>query len=52
MINSVKTITVAAALLAAVTLTSKAQTVGFLDVNPDPVALSMGGTGTTLEATP
>lgn len=52
MINSVKTITVAVALLAAVTLTSKAQTVGFLDVNPDPVALSMGGTGTTLEATP
>lgn len=31
---------------------SQAQTAGFLDVNPDPVAMSMAGAGTVLDATP
>lgn len=30
----------------------KAQTAAFLTITPDPVAMSMGGTGTVLEATP
>lgn len=43
----------AAALSAAAISSSMAQTaVGFLDANPDPVSLSMGGTGVALEATP
>ena len=40
---------------AAVLLSSaaaQAQTASFLDVNPDPVAMSMAGTGTVMEATP
>lgn len=31
---------------------AQAQTASFLDVNPDPVAMSMAGTGTVMEATP
>lgn len=31
---------------------AQAQTAGFLDVNPDPVAMSMAGTGTVLDANP
>lgn len=30
---------------------AEAQTAGFLDVNPDPVAMGMAGTGTVMEAT-
>lgn len=40
---------------AAVLLSSaaaQAQTASFLDVNPDPAAMSMAGTGTVMEATP
>ncbi|HIZ87375.1 MAG TPA: PorV/PorQ family protein [Candidatus Coprenecus pullistercoris] len=45
-------IIMAAAALSAASFTAKAQTAGFLDVNPDPVSLSMAGTGTVMESTP
>lgn len=44
-----KVVIAAAASLAAIS--ANAQTAGFLDVNPDPVAMGMAGTGTVLEAT-
>lgn len=50
--NTIKTFFAAAAVLAAASSASKAQTAGFLDVNPDPISLGMAGTGVTLEATP
>lgn len=47
-----RTLIIAAAALAAASFTAKAQTAGFLDVNPDPLSLGMAGTGTVMEATP
>lgn len=44
-------ISTAAALLLS-SAAAQAQTASFLDVNPDPVAMSMAGTGTVMEATP
>lgn len=42
----------AAAALSVSCIIAGAQTAGFLNVNPDPVSLGMGGIGTTLESTP
>ncbi|HIZ85140.1 MAG TPA: PorV/PorQ family protein [Candidatus Coprenecus stercoravium] len=50
--KSIKTTIIAAAVLSAAAFTAQAQPAGFLEVNPDPVALGMAGTGTVLESTP
>lgn len=42
----------AAAAVALFSTAAQAQTASFLDVNPDPVAMSVAGTGTVMEATP